>query len=181
MAMFEEAVLLMALAMVLAIGIERLMELMRAVEDHLEARYGQQVIWQQRAQRLRDRIEQRLELARGGDSVTFMQVLAVVCRYLSPAPPGATGLLVVSADQLRRMTISLRYKLIALLLGVLFATLFNLDLFALVNQSVHQEDGYAIVLPHWLGITLSGIAMGFGAGPVHKLIVALERARLTRR
>lgn len=179
--MMNTPILLMALAIVLSIGIERLMELMRAIEDHVEARRGDMSIWQKKAERLRDRIELRLDLAKGGSPSAFQSVLSSVCQYLSPAPQGTPGLIAISADQVRSMSIRLRYKLIAVLLGVLFAWVFNLDLFALVNMSIHEKDGYSILLPYWLGTTVSGVAMGFGAGPVHKLIDALERARLTRR
>lgn len=180
-AMFEQPILLMTLAMVLSIGIERLMELMRAVEDHLEARRGDMSQWQLKAEKLRDRIELRLEMAKGGEASTFQRVLSVVFRYMSPAPADTPGLLAISADEVRVMSIRLRYKLIAVALGVLFASLFGIDLFALVNQSIHQGTAYTISLPTWLGIILSGISMGFGAAPVHKLIVALERTRMTRR
>lgn len=188
MEMFNTPILLMVLAMVLAIGIERLMELMRAVEDHLEARRGDMDKWQKKAERLRDRIEVRLEMAKGTDPTVFQRVLSAVCLYLSPSPQGTPGLIAVSADQVRNMSIRLRYKLIAVLLGIFFAWIFSLDLFELVNHQIHKVDqsalpavDYSITLPSWLGTILSGVAMGFGAGPVHKLIVALERARQTRR
>lgn len=188
MEMFNTPILLMVLAMVLAIGIERLMELMRAVEDHLEARRGDMGKWQMKAERLRDRIEVRLEMAKGTDPTVFQRVLSAVCLYLSPAPKGSTGLIAVSADQVRNMSIRLRYKLIAVLLGIFFAWAFKLDLFELVNQMIHEPNqttvlglNFSIKPSPRLGIILSGIAMGFGAGPVHKLIVALERARQTRR
>jgi len=179
--MFDQSILLMALAMVLSIGIERLMELMRAVEDHLEARRGDTNKWQAKAERIRDRIEVRLEMAKGAAPSTFQRVLSVVCLYMSPAPQGTTGLIAISADQVRTMSIRLRYKVISIVLGITLAWAFGLDLFVLVNQSIHEKDQYGIKLPSELGTLLSGIAMGFGSGPVHKLIVALERARLTRR
>lgn len=181
-------VLMLTLAMVLAIGIERILEVMRAVEDHVEALRGDMDKWQKKAELLRDRIEVRLEMAKGCTPTVYQRVLSAVCLHLSPAPKGSTGLIAVSSDQVRNMSIRLRYKLIAVLLGIFFAYVFKLDLFALVNQEIHGANQSAIlgvdfsIKPSpWLGTILSGFAMGFGAGPVHKFIVALERARQTRR
>lgn len=181
MEMFEKPILLMALAIVLSLGIERLLEIIRAVEDYREARNGAVNKWQRIAEKLRDRIEVRLEIAKGAGQSTFQRVLTLACRYLSPAPAGTAGLIAISTDQIRTLSIQLLCKLYGVLLGIGLAFVFKLDLFALVNASIHQTDGYQIILPSWLGIILSGIALGFGASPVHKLIVALERVRNTKR
>lgn len=181
MGVFEQPILLMALAIVLSIGIERLLELIRAVEDHYEAQNGTVNRWQRVATKLRDRLEVRLEIAKGGGKSTFQRVLLLAARYLSPAPAGSGALIAISTDRIRTLSIGLMCKVYAVALGIAFAFIFGLDLFALVNASIHQTDGYRIDLPAWLGILLSGIAMGFGASPVHKLITALERVRRTKR
>lgn len=181
MEIFEKPVLMMALAIVLSLGIERLLELLRAIEDYREARSGTVNRWQRMAEKLRDRIEVRLELAKGGGQTTFQRVLTLAARYFSPAPAGSDGLIAIASDQIRTLTIQLLCKLYAVLLGIALAYAFRLDLFALVNATIHHSDGYRIDLPVWLGTLLSGIAVGFGAGPLHKLISALERARRTTR
>ncbi len=181
MDVFEKPILMMALAIVLSLGVERLLELLRAIEDFLEARRGSVNKWQRVAEQLRDRIEVRLELAKTAGQSTLHRLLTLAARYLSAAPAGSDGLFAISTDKVRTLTIQFACKLYAVVLGIGLAFVFRLDLFALVNASIHQSDGYQIVLPVWLGTLLSGIALGFGAGPVHKLIVALERARDTRR
>lgn len=177
MAMLDRSIILMALALVLAIGIERLLELLRAVEEYREARNHNAEPWLARAERLRDRLAVRLEIAKGADPSLFQRALTLVGRYLSPAPAGSGALFVISCDQLRTLTIKLACRLYGIALGIAFAAGFQLDLFELVNASIHQQDGLRITLPGWLGVALSGVAMGLGAGPVHKLITALERGR----
>lgn len=180
MEMFDRSVVLLALAMFLAIGIERLLELIRAAGDYREARGGPGEIekWKKRAEGLRDRIEVRLNNAGSG---TLQLVLSIVCRNLGPASPESGGLIAVSVEQVRTMSIRLQYKLLAIALGILFAFFFKLDIFALVNEELQTQPSTAAVVLHpWLGMIVSGVAMGLGAGPVHKLITALEDARRKR-
>lgn len=180
--MLSKPVLLMALAMLLAIGTERLLELVRTLSEHLEARRGTSASerWQKKAVALRNRIEARLDNACASTPSALQMVLSIVCRYLSPAAPESGGLIAIDANQVRAMSIRVRCKFLAVLLGIGLAFLFQVDVFELVNQELHATDGFTIKLPSWLGKSISGIAMGFGAGPVHKMITALERARRLR-
>ena len=183
MDVFNQPIVLLALAMFLAIGIERFLELTRAVFDHLEARKGEVGAkkWDDRAKNLRNRIEARLDNVRGGGAAALRLVLSVVSSHLSPAPADSGGLFAVSVDQYRSASIRLHYKLYAILLGVLVAFLYDLNIFALVDLELQREAGRAILLPAWLGKIVSGAAMGLGSGPVHKLITALEDARRKRK
>lgn len=180
MEMFERPILMLALAMILAIGIERMLEVFRAVRDYIESRAEDQDKWMKKTEQLRTRIEARLDNANGKGKSSFHAVLTVVCRYLSPAPEHAGGLMAISVDKVRSLSIKLRYKVAAILLGIGFAFLFQIDIFSLVEQYTKLQKEYeapAILAPSILGMIVSGIAMGFGAGPVHKLITAMERAR----
>lgn len=183
MDMFDKPVVLLALAMFLAIGVERLLELVRAVFDHLEARQGPEGAekWQARAEKLRRQIEVRLNNASSAGHGALQLALSIVCRYLGPPSADSGGLVAISVEQVRSMSIRLRYKIFAIALGILLAFAFELDLFALVDEELRREAGKAILLPAWLGIVVSGVAMGFGAGPVHKIITALEDARRKRK
>jgi hypothetical protein len=182
MDMFETPVVLLTLAMFLAIGVERMLELARAIGDHFEARHGVWAAgkWTAKADRLRARIEVRLNNARSGDSAAWQLVLSVVCRYLGPPSQSSGGLMAISVEQVRCMSIRLRYKIVGILIGIELAAAFQIDIFELVNQELAREPGQAITLPRGLGIVISGIAIGLGSGPVHKIITALEDARRKR-
>lgn len=181
MDLFEQPVLLMAWAIVLSIGIERLLELLRALEDHYEARHGTAAKWHERAERLRDRIEVRLEIAKGAGHATLQRVLTLAARYLSPAPAGSAGLIVISTDQVRTLSISLLCKIYGVVLGIALAYLFRIDLFLLVDAAINHPAPAQLAPATWYGMALSGIAMGLGAGPLHKMITALERVHKAKR
>ena len=177
----EQSVLLLSLAILLAIGVERLMEIMRSIHDYVEARSDKNKKWKEKAESLRDLIEMRLDNAKQGDQKSFNIVLLLVSRYLSPASSQEGGLIAVSTDKLRKMQIKIRYKIVAIVLGIALAWLFCIDMFQLVEDSVDDPSWIDSMVPPWLGITITGIAIGFGAGPMHKIITALERARDTRK
>ncbi|MDH5179472.1 MAG: hypothetical protein OEY07_07380 [Gammaproteobacteria bacterium] len=181
MDMFEQSILLLCLAMVLAIGIERLLEILRAVRDHLDAKDSDKVgkYWYGEAERIGKLIEVRMNNAVGKDSAFLYNLLIAAGRYLAPAESHSSSQLVVSATRVRELKLKIRYKLFAILLGILFACAFDLNIFRLVDQSLGVDSARRI--PEVLGLILSGIAMGFGADPVHKLITALEKARKKRR
>lgn len=180
--MIDKPVLLLSLAMFFAIGTERLLELLRSLFDHLEAKGMGPDNWPERAEALRRRIQIRLDNARVGDATTFNLVLAVVSRYLCPADARQGGLFAISVDQLRSTTIRVRYTLLAVALGLGLAVLFDLDLFRLVNQesSGAKAGTLPFSAPGWLGLVITGVVMGLGSGPVHGFIRALEKARRKR-
>lgn len=179
-------ILLLTLAMVLAISIERLLELIRAVRDFVESRTTKyQDNWYQKADELRKHIEKRLDNAKGGNSGAFNTVLTIVARQLSVNPDDKDGPLAISVDKVRSASIRLRYKSLAVALGIAFAFVFQIDMLELVRISIEQSDSGPQSLQdidttkH--GLIISGIAMGFGAGPVHSLITAMEKARRNRK
>jgi hypothetical protein len=180
----DKPVLLLTLALFLSLGIERALELFRALFDHLEARRGKAAAkeWRKKAEKLRDLIEAHLENARAAGSKSALQTaLFIACRHLGPPSAASGGLMAISAEQVRKTSIRLRYKLLAVTTGVLFAILFKLNIFLLVDEYLGKAP--ASEVPAWLGtlgVVVTGIAMGFGAGPVHAMITALERARQTR-
>jgi hypothetical protein len=187
--MLTRPILLLTLAMVLAIGIERLLEVMRAIMDFVESRPDKskayQKKWHDRADKLRIHIEKRLDNAKGGSPGAFNAVLTIVARQLSVNPDDKDGPLAISVDKVRSASIRLRYKTLAVALGIAFAFIFKIDMVELVRISTDQSQYGAQILkdiPATIhGLIISGIAMGFGAGPVHSLITAMEKARRSRK
>ena len=70
-------------------------------------------------------------------------------------------------------------KILGMIFGVLLAYLFQIDLIAYVNPDF---TGAAPVTDYHftLQIFVSGLAIGLGAAPVHKVITTIEKARKKR-
>lgn len=182
MEVVNQSVLLLALAILLASGVERILEIVRSVQDYLAARRQDYSRWNTRAESLRDLVESRLDNAKSGTGGRFGLQLLTVSKYLSPVPSSEGGLIAVSADTLRKMTLKLSYKIIAIIVGIVLAALFGINMFDLVRASLPQTGQAGnFLVPGWLGVALTGVSIGLGAGPMHKIITALERARDARR
>ncbi|NOZ54564.1 MAG: hypothetical protein GXP08_15765 [Gammaproteobacteria bacterium] len=176
-------VLLLAFAMILAIIIERLLEIAKSIYDYIDMRINLSQRWTHRAERIRDRLEVRFDNAKRGDRQQFDLVMIIASRYLVASNAEQGGLMAVSADKVRAVITKVRFKFAAVLLGIGCAWLFNIDIITLVEISMlpPEEKIHAVYVSHWFGIITAGIAMGVGAAPMHKLITVLEKTRNTRR
>jgi hypothetical protein len=87
---------------------------------------------------------------------------------------------VLSADVVRAAAVRTASKVIGVVLGIAFAFWQDVDLVALYHGLARDGTAKVCGLEHVLHVTLSGVALGLGAGPVHKLITAIERANKKR-
>ncbi len=174
-------VLLFGLAMILALIIERLLEIAKSIYDYIDACSNSTDRWTERAKQLRNRLEVRLDNAKAGNARDFDLVVAMASRYVSASGPSQSGLWAVSTDKVRAITIKVWFKTIAIILGIFCAWLFDIDILKLVELSLENKEATGTYQSSWFGILMAGIAMGLGAGPMHKLIATLEKARELRR
>jgi len=176
-------VLLLGLALILAIIVERMLEIAKSIYDYIDMRNNLSHCWTQRANKIRDRLEIRLDNAKRGDQQQFDLVMRLASRYLVASDPNKGGGIAVSSDKVRAVVIKLRLKFAAVLLGIGCAWLFNIDIIALVDMSLlkAEDQVHATYETHWFGIVIAGISIGFGSGPMHNLITMLEKTRNTRR
>ena len=181
MEVLTQPVLLLGLAMIWALIIERLLEIGKSIYDYMDARSNSTDRWTKKAQQVRDRLEIRLDTAKADNRNDFDLVIAMASRYLSPSGPGQSGLRAVSADKVRALTTKAWFKAIAIFLGIGCAWMCDIDVLKLVELSLQKTGEVGTYDSSWFGILMAGIAMGLGAAPMHKLIAALEKARELRR
>ncbi len=182
MDMISQPVLLLALAIFLATAIERLLELVKAIHNFLAARNNERSMqyWNERARIAREHLEHMLDDAKRSDAPVDRVITSVAQRFIKPGAAGDMGLIMIDATLVRKFSITLLYKVTGIVLGIVFACLFSVDIFSLVKASLNNCPDNACSV-HWWGMLATGLAMGLGAGPVHKIIVALERARSSRK
>ena len=187
--MLTMPVTLLGLALLLAMLIERILEVARSAMDYFEAKANTKALpgdvnkWTKKAEVIRNTIELRLDAAKNGNPQDFNLVMRLLTWYIKKNDAGGGGAFVISADKIRSLSLTLRCKTIAVILGVVFAALLQIDVLELVRLSqilASKPDLLVIYQPQWYGIVLAGISMGFGAGPLHMIITALEKARKGR-
>jgi hypothetical protein len=176
-------VVMLGLAILLALLIERLLEVARSIADYYEVRYGDTRKWTRKAEQIRSNIELRLDTAKAGDQQEFSVVMGLLTWYVHRSTPDEHGAFVISADKIRKLTLRVRYKAYAVVLGIACAWLLDIDVVELVKAAQTLAGNLSAEVryePHWHGVLMAGIAMGLGAGPMHKIITALENARKGR-
>jgi len=178
------ALIMLTAAIFFALIIERLLEIAMCVFEYIEAKKDWSGFWNQRAISIRERLQNRLEKYKENKlQKTVFKYLS--SRYVKTDHPGYEGSPVISASKLRAFTIKSVSKTIGAILGIIVAASLGINVFALVAQWTHSPDAislglFQVNLPDWLEYTITGVIMGLGAGPMHKLISALERARRKR-
>ena len=109
--------------------------------------------------------------------------LARMSEILLQRPGGGCGPIpVVSGDLVRQVHVRVAAKILGITIGITLAHWQHLDLLALYQEVAGGTVQWSLdrIPLDWrpgLGMTLTGVAIGLGSGPVHKIITALERKR----
>ncbi len=183
MELVSESLVLLAASIFLALIVERSLEIIKSIYDYLEVRLDWVGFWNKRSLDLQKRFENRVLRNKGGNQKNLF--LYLTSSFISTDLPGYEGVLVISANKVRNKTITFSFKILGLILGILIAFWVDLNLFKLVDQlnycvQCEPTSRVDVILRGWLGTTISGVAIGLGSGPVHKLIAAIDLARKNR-
>jgi len=184
---FDSALTMLAAALFFSLLIERLLELVKALYDFLEVQLGFQDYWNRSAARLSRVLDEQLQ----GNRVQA-EVSKAVSDYLRTDFPGLEGVRALSADGLRSLTVKAVSKVLAIMLGLMLVLGMDINLLALIdvlNAQAYPDDAnvenYRAYfstrdIPAWLGEIITGVAIGLGSSPVHKIISSLEKSRKQR-
>lgn len=168
------------LAVVSALIIERTLEVVKAMVDVLDSRLRLHRFWSRRAKILAATLESRLRAWNASAASTWVaaQVLRRAREILLGSKRFEMGEIpVVNGDLVRAFYIKVGLKLLGIALGIAFAMSIELDVISgwrvLLGQAPSGPTGW--------GSAATGIATGLGAGPVHKVITALDAVQRRRR
>ena len=179
------ALILLTAALFFSLIIERILEIAKCIFDYIEAKYDFSDFWNRRAINIRERLQNRMEKAKGNKlQQTVFEYLA--SQYVNIDHPGYEGAPVISANNIRAFTVKGICKSVGAILGISVAFCLGINVFSLIAQFTKSPDAvslglFEVNLPQWLEYTITGVMMGLGSGPLHKFIVALERARQNRK
>lgn len=166
------------LTLLLALTIERMLEVLNAGWNFLEWRFELHKFWTRRAQRVQERFERYAYSHLWHHFLDVSGLLFQLRKVRLAEKSGHSGIVpIVSGDLVRNAVMVACNRTVATLLGILFCFLTKINLIAIVNQELKLDFKIITQMPAWLAITISGIFIGMGSEPVHHAIQALEKRR----
>lgn len=165
-----------AFILALALVIERLLEVLKSIYDFIDCRRGMDEYWTKRATQLQKKIEENLKALEKGSPD---RVKTLIRQYMDKLVGGGENeVITISGDLMRATTVRFVAKLIAIALGITLALCFKLDLVSMWQNAAQSNIS---TIGFKLGETsrqvVTGIALGLGSGPLHKIITTIERQR----
>ena len=164
------------LVLVLALLIERILEVLMASFEFLEYKCNWQEYWIRRARKIRNALEKKLHASQRTQSDSHKGILYLMREKLLGSKKGFSGLIpTISPKLVRHVVIAMVSRIVATIFGCLLCIFMKIDLVEIFNWDLRIN--FLGSLPGWLTLIVSGIIIGLGSEPVHNLIEAVEKRR----
>jgi hypothetical protein len=166
-----------ALVFALSLLVERTLEVAKSLYDVIDGKRNLATFWTARAAKIADRLERRVRLFEYVSPKAVQPVLNRVYDLLLNTQGGYSGTaLVLSGDLVRAAGVRLGTKLLGIALGIALALWLDIDFIKLWHPQVQiGSHEVGVILKGTVAQVASGVAIGLGASPVHKLITTLEK------
>jgi hypothetical protein len=155
--------------------IERILEVLKSVLNLFDSRYDWHIYWTKKAQALRDKFERKLNVF---EYVEPRQMAKYLRRFqglfIDNIDDGITHVPVISGDFARSFYIKMYAKILALILGIGMAFWFKIDLLTIWES---YSDYEVNLLGKSIRIIITGMIIGLGSSPVHKIITSIEKRK----
>lgn len=168
---------LYTLTLALAFLVERILEILKSFYDLLDSKFDLYKFWTIRAYKTRNTLENKLKVVEFLGLKSTAKLLDRFREKLLNTSGQYPGTLpVISGDLVRAMTVRAYCRILAILFGIGIAIWMKLDLMQVFQQAIKDITHWNIKISSEIVRNgLSGIVLGIGAEPVHKLIRTFER------
>ena len=181
----EKITVLFVLILASSLLIERFIEFVKTIIDLLDSRYDWHNYWTSKTLKMRDKIERKMRVFEYVESKKMAGVLERFRHIMVGVPSERiTSAPILAGDMVRAMYIKIYCKFFAMLLGVGIAFWFQLDLLGLWKLAdMNELDHYPTFIEgldpirRAGGFIATGLTIGLGSGPVHKIINQIEKRR----
>lgn len=176
----EQPTVFFALVLALSLLTERFIEIIKVFFDWLDYQLGFDAFWTRKAQQLHAKIRDKLGLfGKVKPKIQDKTIKRYKDRTLNYAGTYSGKTIVISGDMIRVVFTRAAAKVIGLIFGIFLAYFFQINLIDYIND---PEGSVNFTSRHFnLNIFVSGLAIGLGAGPVHKIITTIEKAHNKRK
>lgn len=164
---------LFASMLAFALLVERALEVLKAAYDLIDSKLDFHRFWTARTYRTQQYIEERLRVFEYVDGKGAAAVFNRFNELLLGPNNGYHGTVpMLCGDLVRGVWVRLFCKIIGVSFGIVIALTLKFDLLAAA-----RPGDVSTITPTTLGMLATGVAIGLGAGPVHKLIRVAEKKR----
>ena len=177
-----EVTVLFSLMLTVAFLIERFIEVVKSAFDLLDSRLDWCHFWTARAQTIADNLEKRLKRYKFLGPKNMASVINRFHEMLLNDKAEYNGKVpVVAGDLVRKVYFKIFSKVLGMIIGVGLAFWLNLDLLTIWHNAAGQYSQWVIqIASPTMRVILSGMLIGLGASPMHKIIRTIERQREKR-
>ena len=168
------------LVILLALLVERIMEVIMAIWNLCELKFNGFRFWNRRARKLQDKFASRLLSRLSSKGLAGFSIRKRVRHYANiDQEVGLGKTIVFSSRAVRHVFVRTFAIIVTSAIGVVLCNVASINLIALIKASLEPN---AIPLIDVLGpriqLIISGLIVGLGAEPVHRLIKGLEDSRV---
>jgi len=180
-----ELIVLYLQILLLALLVERVMEVLMSAWEYTEWKQAMHRFWNRRARRLQAQFETQAH-RNVFTRVLRLTPIARQARAYTRADDGLHrgNLVIIDGTLVRRVAVTVGARIVASLLGVLLCWVASINFVELIRAVATEESTVFSTLlggiPAWLQIVISGVLIGLGTEPVHRIIQNLERRREQR-
>jgi hypothetical protein len=167
------------LALALTLLIERFLEVLKTFYDLLDSRNDWYKFWNRKTERLRDKLEKRLNIFEYVDIKVAARTLhRVRGMLLNEQDEDLSNAPILSGNLVRAFYTKAFFKVIGIAAGIGLAFVLHIDLMNIWQEVAVDPKKWDInIKSEPVRIVFTGIALGLGSGPMHKIITAIERRR----
>ncbi len=177
-----EVTVLFALAIALSFLIERFLEILKAFYDALDSKFDWYKFWTVRAFKVRDKLENKLKVVELLGKKKTATVLDKFREKLMNQSEGYDGNVpVISGDLVRVVTIRAVAKTIGIIVGIGLAFWMEVDFIKIWQESMSDSSLWTLEIKSPdLRVAISGVIIGVGSSPLHKVIISIDKKRKKR-
>lgn len=171
------------LALALSLLIERFLEVLKSLLDLLDSRNDWCKVWDGITKWLRNKLEKRLKIFEYVDTKVAARVLhRVRGMLLKEQDENLSNAPILSGDLVRAFCTKIAFKVVGVGAGIGLAFWFNIDLLKIWQDAAVDSSWLKInIQSEPVRIAFTGVVLGLGSSPVHKIITAIERRREKQR
>lgn len=179
MEVLTKVTVIFTLTLALSLLIERFLEVVKSLYDWLDSRNDWYKVWNRKTERLMNKFEKRLMFFEYIDTKVAARVLhRIRGMLLNEQDENLSNAPILSGDLVRAMYTKIIFRSIGIALGIGLAFLFCIDLFKIWQDAAVDSSLLKFNIESGpVRIVFTGIVIGLGSGPVHKIITTIERKR----